>query len=105
MDLESWNIWTHLFGFVVFLWLGARLLKGLDGTAEDTLVFLVFVLSVEASMLSSAIFHAFNCHSPCTYEQLLPREAENVEQLATPMIANHVFRLRACPQVQVDVPT
>jgi len=67
---ESWNIWTHLFGFAIFLWLGNFLLQGglpWRMTAEP-FVFMTFILTVEASMLSSAIFHAFNCHSPGTYK-------------------------------------
>lgn len=66
---ESWNVWTHFGGFVIFLVLAGVVMQQLDWrTPAEALLFLAFFLTVECSMLSSTVFHAFNCHSPCTYK-------------------------------------
>jgi predicted membrane channel-forming protein YqfA (hemolysin III family) len=61
-------VWTHFSGFVIFLVLAGVVMQQLDWrTPSEALLFLAFFLTVECSMLSSTIFHAFNCHSPGTY--------------------------------------
>lgn len=61
-------MWTHFSGFVIFLVLAGVVMQQLDWrTPSEALLFLAFFLTVECSMLSSTIFHAFNCHSPGTY--------------------------------------
>jgi predicted membrane channel-forming protein YqfA (hemolysin III family) len=61
-------VWTHFSGFVIFLVLAGMVMLQLDWRSpSEAFLFLAFFFTVECSMLSSTIFHAFNCHSPCTY--------------------------------------
>jgi len=65
MHNETWSIWTHLVGFLLFFILMfvtfAVLLE--SPTVGDVFVFLVFLICAQIQMLASAIFHIFYCHS------------------------------------------
>ncbi|KAK4289845.1 hypothetical protein Pmani_037218 [Petrolisthes manimaculis] len=72
---ETVNIWTHVFGFGVFVCLfvyDAVVVFGqLRGTHHDALVVTFVLLSFMLCMLLSSLYHTFNCHSQETYTRWL----------------------------------
>jgi len=69
---ETWNIWTHLLGFVSFVILSALtfgLWLHLPATPkfDDYIIFAVFLVCAMGQMLFSALFHQFCCRSSGVY--------------------------------------
>jgi len=62
---ETLNVWTHLFGFLLFVGLMIDTLAfRLDSPSMmDVVAFVVYFIAVQAQMLFSALFHLFCCHS------------------------------------------
>uniref|UniRef100_A0A1I8FWE0 HlyIII-domain-containing protein n=1 Tax=Macrostomum lignano TaxID=282301 RepID=A0A1I8FWE0_9PLAT len=60
---ETGNIWTHLIGFLVILWLAFRDLTDLEVHLREKLAFGVSYFSSAVCLSMSAAFHTFCCHS------------------------------------------
>jgi len=68
---ETWNIWTHIFGFLLFFVLTfiTPLVILEEPTPWDIFIFSIFLVAAQCHMLFSAVFHTFNCYSsPKCYE-------------------------------------
>jgi adiponectin receptor len=72
MFVETWNIWTHLLGTVLFFILMVLTLNNfLDRpSALDCLIFVIFLLCAQCQMLFSTLFHTFACTTPTIYKWL-----------------------------------
>jgi adiponectin receptor len=70
--LESCNVWTHLFGFLLFLFLSFSAhytwLNHSNADTLDSVLFLIFSISAQTQMLCSTLFHLFCCVSPQVYD-------------------------------------
>jgi len=63
---ETLNIWTHLLGFFFFFWLMVDNLVNAQDHIRDTFDYWATttqLLTYQACMLSSSLFHTFLCHS------------------------------------------
>ncbi|XP_070544927.1 progestin and adipoQ receptor family member 3-like isoform X2 [Ptychodera flava] len=64
---ETLNIWTHLIGFFIFLFLciydNVVIIPRYEGTWVDHVMYSVFLTCFEFCMLCSAGYHLFCCHS------------------------------------------
>ncbi|KAI8369433.1 pPR-type GPCR protein [Radiomyces spectabilis] len=64
---ESVNIWSHLIGFLVFVWLGVDFLYNQPFsdslTTFDIAYFLIFIGGALCCLGFSSSFHCFSCHS------------------------------------------
>jgi len=69
---ETWCVWTHLIGFVMFFVLSfiTPLYLLSSPSFADVLVFLVFLICAQMQMGFSAVYHLFCCHSPPAYKWL-----------------------------------
>jgi len=67
---ETWNIWTHLLGFLLFVVLSivTPLMFMKSSSSLDKFVVMVFLIAAQIQMLFSTLFHIFNCNSPKTYD-------------------------------------
>jgi len=67
---ETWCIWTHLIGFLIFFVMAfitpIFLLEAPN--AMDKLIFSVFLVCAQFQMLFSTLYHTFCCHSPEVYK-------------------------------------
>eukprot|EP00283_Hemiselmis_rufescens_P008523 CAMPEP_0173433126 /NCGR_PEP_ID=MMETSP1357-20121228/10684_1 /TAXON_ID=77926 /ORGANISM="Hemiselmis rufescens, Strain PCC563" /LENGTH=364 /DNA_ID=CAMNT_0014397807 /DNA_START=36 /DNA_END=1130 /DNA_ORIENTATION=+ len=68
---ETGNVWTHVFGLLVFLVLQAYELLREDKTLHHRVVASGYIMATNFCMVSSAIFHLMTPHSKQVYEQCL----------------------------------
>lgn len=70
---ESINIWSHIFGLVLFICLTAYDMVTINVYAStyDKIVLGCVLLSFEACMILSALYHTFNCRSAEDCEKFL----------------------------------
>jgi predicted membrane channel-forming protein YqfA (hemolysin III family) len=75
---ETVNIWSHLFGFVVFFGLLLRdiflvipSLRSDSVGMSDIVVLVGVIVCYQVSMIMSSVFHTFTCHSRTVSEQCL----------------------------------
>lgn len=66
MHTETWNIWTHIIGCLIFTFLAINLLVFTSHpfTWEDKLVFGAFFLGAIVCLGLSSTYHTLSCHSP-----------------------------------------
>jgi len=63
---ETVNVWTHLLGFLFFLYQAVDLISDED-VEGDKLPLWIQLITYQACMLASASFHLFACHSEDTF--------------------------------------
>lgn len=74
LHTETWNIWTHFLGALLFLYLAVRSLifnqvtlfnpSTINFNWDDKLVLGTFFAGAVICLGMSSIYHTFNCHSP-----------------------------------------
>lgn len=61
---ETGNVWTHLLGFLFFIWLGCfSFLNIVEEDWSHRLIFLVYIIGNLTCMGSSTVYHLMGCHS------------------------------------------
>nr|XP_040570507.1 progestin and adipoQ receptor family member 3-like [Lepeophtheirus salmonis] len=70
---ETLNIWTHLFGFFIFVGLFVREILFPDPNVHfgDWMILVGIIVSYQATMILSALFHVFSCHSKSVSQNCL----------------------------------
>jgi len=77
---ETFNIWTALISFVVFLWIGVNMIffVGDEMTFWEKAAYVVYTLSAIYTFLNSLLFHWFNCISHNHHECLLRMDISGI---------------------------
>jgi len=97
---ETVNIWTHLIGFLFFLYLLLQnIYTPVSSLASDRFAIIIQLVTYQICMLTSSLFHLFSCHSQSTRSWL--RSADHAGILMAlfgtyvRLLANnfHCFRL------------
>jgi len=68
---ETGNVWTHVFGLLLFLFLQVHELLRQDKTLHHRLVASGYILATNFCMATSAVFHLMTPHSKQVYERCL----------------------------------
>jgi len=66
---ETFNIWSHFIGFVIFfyLWILALFYPPPTASTLDMAPITLQLMTYQICMISSALFHTFSCHSEKTH--------------------------------------